>query len=60
MKYSDTEYNDSPWEWRPVGLAALGVADPGSDGSWEWRSLGVAESIGMEGRLQLSRMSGGI
>src|SRR6218665_613411 len=38
MKFSDTEYNASPWEWR-----ILGVADPGSGGSWGGRTLGVAD-----------------
>jgi len=37
MKCSDTEYNGSPWEWRPLEVAA-----PGSGESWEWRNLGVA------------------
>src|SRR6218665_1844691 len=36
MKWSDTEYSGSPWEWR-----TLGVADPGSDGPWEWRTMRV-------------------
>src|SRR6218665_3729179 len=30
------EYNGSPWEWRPLGMAA-----PGDGGPWEWRPLGV-------------------
>src|SRR6218665_3904406 len=45
-------YN-APWEWQPLGVAALGsgspwewrplgVAVPGSGGPWEWRPLGVA------------------
>ena len=38
MKCSDTEYNDSPWEWR-----TLGVADPGSGGPCEWRTLAVVD-----------------
>src|SRR6218665_3876621 len=44
MKCSNTEYNGSPWEWRPLGMAApwrgsprgvliLGVAAPGNGGS---------------------------
>jgi len=36
MKCSDTEYNGSPWEWRPLGVAALG-----SGGPWEWRPVTV-------------------
>jgi len=34
MKRSDTEYNGSPWEWRP-----LVVAVPGSGGPWEGRTV---------------------
>ena len=31
------EYNGSPWEWQPLGMAA-----PGSGGPWGWLLLGVA------------------
>jgi len=41
MKCSNTEYNGSPWEWRPLGMAT-----PGNGGPWEWRTLGVAAPEG--------------
>ena len=49
MKCSNTEYNGSPWEWRPLGMAApgngglgwliLGVAAIGNGGPWECRPV---------------------
>ena len=52
MKCSDTEYNSSPWEWRPLGVADPGSGGPGSGEFWEWRAVTVLRWLPIRQRIE--------